>query len=50
VFGSSLLPEADGLVGDLVVPAEQRETTLRLEGGTAIRVDEIELRRLAPLP
>jgi hypothetical protein len=49
-YASSLLPEADGLVGAIVVPPGQRETTLRLEGGAAVRVDGIELRRVRPLP
>jgi hypothetical protein len=50
VYGSSLLPGEDGLLGEIVVPPRQWETTLRLEGGGAIRVDGIELRRLAPRP
>jgi hypothetical protein len=44
VFGSSLLPRGDGLVGEIVVPPGQRETTLRLEGGGAMRIDQVELR------
>jgi hypothetical protein len=43
--GAPLLPVSHGLVGKIVVPRGQRETTLRLHGGGAVRLEAVELRR-----
>jgi hypothetical protein len=42
--GPPLMPEEEGLATEIVVPRGQRETTLRLVGGGAFRVDGLELR------
>ncbi len=43
--GLPLLAVSEGLTGEIVVPRGQRETTLRLDGGGAFRLDAVELRR-----
>ena len=46
--GPPLLPVAEGLAAELVVPVGWRETTLRLLGGSPFRVDAVELRAQTP--